>query len=136
MKMNAFELSARAMSAQLIRLNTVASNLANSNVMAASKDEAYKPLRAVFKSAFDDQFKESGRSTVDVDSIVRESRDPARVYMPSHPLANDQGFVFRSPVDTSEEMVEMMEARRQYQNNVEVLTTMRKLMSQTLNIGR
>ena len=46
--MNSFELSARAMSAQLIRLNTVASNLANANTMSATAEEAYKPLRAIF----------------------------------------------------------------------------------------
>lgn len=134
--MNAFELSARAMSAQLIRLNTVASNLANANTMSATPEEAYKPLRAIFKTAYDDAFKQSGRSTVDVDKVTRENREAARVYMPSHPLANSEGFVFRSSVEPSEEMVEMMEASRQYQNNVEVLTTMRKLMSQTLNVGR
>lgn len=134
--MNAFEVSARAMSAQLIRLNTVASNLANANTMSADSDTAYKPLRAIFKTSYDDAFKQSGRSTVDVSKITIEAREAARVYMPSHPLANADGFVFRSSVDPSEEMVEMKEASRQYQNNVEVLTTMRKLMGQTLNIGR
>ena len=134
--MNSFEVSARAMSAQLVRMNTIASNLANANTMSRSSEEAFKPMRANFKTVYDDVFKNSGRATVDVTGIEREDKDAIRVYQPSHPLANAEGFVFRSPVDASEEMVEMMESSRAYQNNVEVLTTMRKLMSQTLNIGR
>jgi flagellar basal-body rod protein FlgC len=46
------------------------------------------------------------------------------------------GFVYRAAVDENEEMVEMVEASRQYQNNVEVISTIRALMMRTINMGK
>jgi Flagellar basal body rod protein len=56
--------------------------------------------------------------------------------MPSHPEANKEGYIFKAPINVEEEMVDMMEASRQYQNNVEVITTLKALTMKTLNIGR
>ncbi|MDC0976040.1 flagellar basal body rod C-terminal domain-containing protein, partial [Alphaproteobacteria bacterium] len=63
-------------------------------------------------------------------------RDPIKTYMPSHPAANKEGYIFKAPVNVDEEMVDMMEASRQYQNNVEVVTTLRALTMRTLQIGK
>jgi len=56
--------------------------------------------------------------------------------MPHHPSADAEGFVYRAAVDENEEMVEMVEASRQYQNNVEVISTIRALMMRTINMGK
>ena len=56
--------------------------------------------------------------------------------MPSHPAANENGYIFKAPVNVEEEMVDMMDASRQYQNNVEVITTLKALTMKTLNLGR
>ena len=80
--------------------------------------------------------KQSGVSTVDVVGIKEVLRDPEKIYMPGHPEANDDGYVFRASVDENEEMVEMLEASRQYQNNVEVVSTLRTLMMRTINMGK
>jgi len=80
--------------------------------------------------------KRTGLSTVDAVDVKETSREPARVYMPSHPDSDLEGYVFRAAVDENEEMVEMLEASRQYQNNIEVVSTMRSLMMRTINMGK
>ena len=74
----------------------------------------------MFETKFADALKRSGLSTVDVVGI-ESARDPERAYMPDHPQADKDGFVYRAAVDENEEMIEMVEASRQYQNNAEVV---------------
>ena len=133
---NIFDISGRAMAAQLVRLNTVASNLANAGTIAGSKEEAFKALKPVFETKFGDALKRSGISTVDVAGIEAINRDPEKAFMPDHPMADAQGFVYRAAVDENEEMIEMTEASRQYQNNAEVVSTLRALMMRTINMGK
>ena len=133
---NIFDISGRAMAAQLVRLNTVASNLANAGTISNSKETAFKALKPVFATKFSDALKRSGISTVDVVGIEAIRRDPEKAYMPDHPQADKDGFVYRAAVDENEEMIEMVEASRQYQNNVEVLSTLRALMMRTISMGK
>ena len=56
--------------------------------------------------------------------------------MPEHPQADKEGYVYKAAVNVDQEMVEMMEAGRQYQNNIEVISTIRALMMRTLNLGK
>ena len=58
------------------------------------------------------------------------------IYEPGHPNADDQGYVYKAPVNSDEEMVDMLEASRQYQNNLEVIPTVRTLMMRTINMGK
>ena len=76
------------------------------------------------------------RASVEVREVISLNRDPQRVHEPGHPLADDEGFVYVAPVDVNEEMVDMLEASRQYQNNLEVVTTLRTLMLRTANMGK
>ena len=126
----------RAMAAQLVRLNTVASNLANAGSTTGDPNTAYKPLKPVFKTEYSDLVKKNGVATVDAIQVKEIDRDPIKTYMPSHPAANKEGYIFKAPVNVDEEMVDMMEASRQYQNNVEVVTTLRALTMRTLQIGK
>jgi len=133
---NIFDISGRAMASQLIRLNTVASNLANAGTISGSKEEAYRSLKPVFATQFSNAIESDGVSTVDVVGIEAITRDPERVFMPNHPSADADGYVYRAAVDENEEMIEMVEANRQYQNNVEVISTLRGLMMRTINMGK
>ena len=133
---NIFDISGRAMASQLIRLNTVASNLANAGTISGSKEEAYRSLKPVFATQFSDAIESNGVSTVDVVGIEAITRDPERVFMPNHPSSGADGYVYRAAVDENEEMIEMVEANRQYQNNVEVISTLRGLMMRTINMGK
>tara|TARA_B100000902_G_scaffold161847_1_gene157253 strand:- start:91 stop:507 length:417 start_codon:yes stop_codon:yes gene_type:complete len=133
---NIFDISGRAMSAQLTRLNTVASNLANANNVSGSIDKAYRAIKPVFETKFSDSLRQSGLASVDAVQIKEVNRLPEKVYMPEHPQANEEGFIFNAAVNVEEELVEMLEASRQYQNNIEVVSTLRNLMMRTINMGK
>ncbi len=89
-----FEIGHRAMSAQLTRMNTAASNLANAGSVAGSEEEAYRPMRTVFEQELD---RASGLSSVRVGGVVREDVAPIRRHDPGHPLADENGDVCRPP---------------------------------------
>ena len=133
---NIFDVVGRSMAAQMVRMNTIASNLANLESKAGSPEEAYKPIRPVFETVFSNSYKNDGIATVDVKDVLALDREPEMVYEPGHPSANEQGYIFRSAVNSDEEMVEMLETSRQYQNNLEVLGTVRQLMMRTINMGK
>ncbi|MEI9927800.1 MAG: flagellar basal body rod protein FlgC [Sphingomonas sp.] len=128
-----FQVAGRAMSAQLIRMNTTASNLANAGTVASSPDAAYRSIKPVFRTHFDDA---SGMSTVDVEQIVRAGADPTKRYDPGNPMADKDGNVWESSVDQTRELVDMLETARSYQNNVEVMQTAKSLIIDTLKLGR
>lgn len=129
--MTIFDVGTRAMSAQLVRMNAAASNLANAGTVAGSEAEAYRPLRAVFSEQLD-----AGRamSTVKVDSISRSTAVPVREHVPDHPMADANGDIWTAPVDQNAEMIEMMESSRQYQNMVEAMQTAKQLMLETMRM--
>ena len=128
-----FQVAGRAMSAQLTRMNTTASNLANAGGVTGSADTAYKTMKPVFRTSFD---KATGLSTVDVQQIVTAGEAPTKRYDPANPLADKDGNVFDAAVDESRELVDMMETARTYQNNVEVMQTAKSLILDTLKMGR
>ena len=128
-----FQVAGRAMSAQLVRMNTTASNLANVGQVASSPGEAYRTMKPVFRTAFDAA---SGMATVDVENVVVAGEAPTKRYDPGNPMADKDGNVWESAVDETRELVDMMETARTYQHNVEVMQTAKTLITQTLNLGR
>ncbi|MCB2088032.1 MAG: flagellar basal body rod protein FlgC [Sphingomonadaceae bacterium] len=129
--MTLFDLAQRGMSSQMVRMNAAASNLANAGSVAGSQDKAYRPLRPVFAEELDTA---TGLSSVRVDAVRRSDAAPVKHYDPDHPLADAEGNVWLSAVDENEEMVEMLEASRQYQNLLEALTTAKQLMLETMRM--
>ncbi len=132
--MSLFDVAQRGMSAQLVRMNAAASNLANAGSVAASEAAAYRPMRAVFAEQLDRQSGTSptGLSTVRVAGMLRENAQPIRQHDPDNPLADANGDTWAAPVDENAEMVEMTDASRQYHNLVEALSTAKQLMLDTL----
>ncbi len=126
-----FEISGRAMAAQLVRLNTTASNLANAGSVASSEAAAFRPLKPVFRAIMGDQ----GEATVAIDRVAASEASPTKRHDPTHPMADPNGDVWEATVDSAAEMVEMIETSRQYQNNVQVLQTAKSLILDTLRIG-
>jgi flagellar basal-body rod protein FlgC len=130
--MNVFDIAGRAMSAQLVRLNTTASNLANAGSISGSEKDAFRALKPIFRAIGS----EAGMATVQVDRVIASDTQPTKRYEPNHPLADANGDVWEAGVDSNAEMVEMIEAARQYQNNVQVLETAKSLILDTIRIGR
>ncbi len=130
-----FNMGARAMSAQLARLNAVASNIANAGATAGSAETAYRALRPVFETRYADGDPAAPLATVDVVEVQRSEAEPQRVRAPGHPQADAEGYIYLSNVNVPEELVDMLEASRQYQNIVESMNTMKALTLQTLRLG-
>ena len=136
---NIFGIAGTALNAQVIRMNTTASNLANAGTISPTEDEAYRAKRPVFKSLVEQADLNGGFNSlggVKVKEIVDDTAPVRQVHDPGNPEANEDGFVFLSNVNEVTEMVEMMAASRSYQNNVEVVTTARQLMMRTLDITK
>ena len=127
-----FQVAGRAMTAQLLRMNTTASNLANAGGVAGSADAAYKTMKPVFRTQLDAQ---TGLATVDVEKIVTAGEAPTKRYDPANPQADKDGNVYEAAVDETRELVDMMETARAYQNNVEVMQTAKSLVVDTLKLG-
>ena len=89
-----------------------------------------------FETKFAEHAKTSGLATVDAVEVKQVDIEPEKSFMPEHPQADKEGYVYKAAVNVDQEMVEMMEAGRQYQNNIEVISTIRALMMRTLNLGK
>ena len=126
-----FQVVQRGMSAQMVRMNAAASNIANSGTVSGSEAEAYRPVRAVFQQELDQA---SGLSSVRVSEVRQSDVAAIRRHDPDHPLADENGDVWEAPVDENAEMVEMLEASRQYSNMVEALSTAKQLMLETMRM--
>jgi len=129
-----FNISGSAMSAQSVRLNTTASNLANVETVASSAAGAYRSRQPVFQAMLGD-YSRPGEVGVRMLDIVETQGEIQRRYDPGHTLANRDGYVFGSNVNPVEEMANMISASRAFQNNVEVLTTSRDLLLRVLSLG-
>jgi flagellar basal-body rod protein FlgC len=127
-----FDIAGAGMSAQSVRLNTVASNLANAESVSGDPNKVYRARHPVFEAV------ETGDvgASVKVDGIVENQAAPEKRYDPGNPLADGTGYVYAPNVNSVEEMVDMISASRSYQNNVEVMNTARNQMLATLKLGQ
>lgn len=128
-----FGVSGSAVSAQSQRLNVVASNLANADAVAGPDGEAYKARQVVFETV---PMGSDSSAGVKVRSVIESNEPMRKVHNPTHPMADADGYVNQSNVNTVEEMVNMISASRSYQNNIEVMNTAKSLLLKTLQIGQ
>jgi flagellar basal-body rod protein FlgC len=136
---NIFGIAGSALNSQTVRMNTIASNLANAGTVSGSDQDAFRAKRAVFKAIMDQQVApqdSSYQGGVKVQQIKDDPTPVRRMLDPGNPLADKDGYVFTSNVNEMGEMVDMMAASRSYQNNVEVINTARQLMLRTLEITK
>jgi flagellar basal-body rod protein FlgC len=135
-----FDVAGSALTAQSIRLNVVASNLANADAVAADPAGAYRARAPVFQSMLQqvaaDGDADPAAVGVRVLGVWQSPAEPARRHQPGHPLADADGYVWASNVNVVEEMANMISASRSFQTNVEVMNTSRDLLLKTLSMGR
>jgi flagellar basal-body rod protein FlgC len=136
-----FDIAGSGLSAQSVRLNTVASNLANADSVSGDPSTVYKARHPVFQAVQQQMLGASStenqsESAVRVTGIVESQAAPQMRYDPGNPLANAQGNVYAPNVNVIEEMTDMISASRAYQDNVEVMNTSKDLMLATLKLGQ
>lgn len=130
-----FDTAGSGMSAQSLRLNLVASNLANVDNVSSSIGQTYRARHPVFRAMFD-QFNPNDPAVgVEVNGVIESQTALKMEYAPNHPLADNDGYIYRSNVDLAEEMANMISASRSYQSNVEVVNSAKQLLSATLRLG-
>lgn len=133
-----YRVSGSAMTAQTVRLNTIASNLANAESPAASEEAAYKARRPVFAAIYESSkvmdSAAMAAARVQVLDVV-ETGGAVKRYEPGHPLANAQGHVFYPEINTVEEMADMMSASRNFETHVEVLNSVKSMQQSLLRLG-
>ncbi len=131
-----FDTASSGMSAQNLRLNLVASNMANIDSVSSSVKETYRARQPVFQTTLDQMNQDDTSVGVRLAGVV-ESKAPLRMeYAPHHPKANEEGYIFRPNVNMVEEMSNMISASRSYQSNVEVVNAAKQLLSATLQMGQ
>jgi flagellar basal-body rod protein FlgC len=133
------DIAGSALSAQSLRLNTTASNMANADSVSSSIAQTYRARHPVFATMMDDMMTgfegDSAGTGVSVKGII-ESQTPARSeYQPNNPLADENGYIHMPNINMVEEMANMMSATRSYQMNIEVASATKTLMQQTLQLG-
>lgn len=144
---NIFNIAGSAMSAQTIRLNTVASNMANVDSVASSADQTYRARKPVFSQMMNDSMKNNGWSDttlddsgagvgVKVDGIVESDAPLKARYEPDNPMSNEQGYVYYPNVNPIEEMADMMSASRSFQTNVDIMNSAKGMMQKMLTLGQ
>ncbi|MUH71408.1 flagellar basal body rod protein FlgC [Psychrosphaera haliotis] len=132
---NIFNVSGSGMSAQSVRLNTTASNIANANTVSSSVDETYRARHPVFQAEMSKALSDQSAG-VNVLGVV-ESDAPLKVeYSPNHPLADKDGYVYKPNVNVVEEMANMISASRSYETNVQIADAAKTMLSKTLQMGQ
>ncbi len=137
---NVFNITGSGMSAQSMRLNTTASNIANADSVSSSADQTYRARHPVFAAAMQEaaagQAGQEAGTGVKVLGIV-ESDKPLNVeYSPNHPMADKDGYIYKPNVNVIEEMTNMISASRSYQTNVQLAESAKNMLNKTLMLGQ
>ena len=131
-----FDIAGSGMSAQSVRLNTTASNLANADSVSGDASQVYKAKHPLFEAIRNGLGKDASTTGVAVKGIFENQAPPSARYEPGNPLADANGYVYAPNVNSVEEMVDMISASRSYQNNVEVMNSAKEMMLATLRLGQ
>jgi len=131
-------ISGSALTAEKLRLDIIANNLANINTTRTPQGGPYRRQVALFAQNLERASFKAGASPsgVRVAYIAHDSTPPKLVYEPDHPDANDEGYVALPNVDVIKEMVDMVTATRSYEANVTVLNAAKNMFLKALEIGR
>ncbi|WP_304641080.1 flagellar basal body rod protein FlgC [Pseudomonas sp.] len=140
-----FNIASSGMSAQSLRLNTIASNIANAETVSSSIDQTYRARNPVFATVFSEQQglggslfadQQQAGQGVEVRGIVESEAPLQPRYQPDHPMADQDGYVYYPNVNVVEEMANMMAASRSYQTNVEIMNTAKTMLQRVLTLGQ
>ena len=129
-----FDVAGSAMTAQSVRLSTIASNLANADSVSGDPTAVFRAKQPVFST--EAVAGNPALAGVRVTEVSESTAAPLKRYEPGHPLADAQGYVYAPDIDPVAQMVDLISASRSYQANVEVFNSAKELAMATLNMGR
>ncbi len=138
---NIFDVAGSGMSAQSVRLNTTASNIANADAVSSSINETYRARHPVFaaemaNASATQSLGQQSSMKVAVKGIVESDAPLLKEYSPDHPMSDNDGFIYKPNVNVMEEMADMISASRSYQMNTQVADAAKSMLQQTLRMGK
>ncbi len=144
--MNSMNVSASGLTAQTLRMDTIAENIANVNTTRTENGTPYKRKTVLFQEKNDEHpfsqvfnkivgSKANGKGVL-VTNIIEDDTEGSLIYDPGNPDANADGYVQMPNVNIVTEMVNMISASRSYEANVTALTTTKSMIAKTLEISR
>lgn len=134
---NIMNISTTGMSAENVRLNTTASNIANANSVSSSYEDTYKARHPVFAAALDQASQDQTKGVgVNVLGIVESSKPLQVEYAPGNPMADENGYIYKPNVNIVEEMADMLSASKAYETNVQVADTTKRIFRRVLQLGQ
>lgn len=137
---NTMGISATGMSAERLRMEVIANNLANAQSTRSANGGAYRRQEVVFEAIMADTMKKASGATglggVRAVEIVEDQSELPKIYMPGHPDADKEGYVTMPNVQLPMEMVDLLTASRAYEANVKAAQTFRQMQEQALSILR
>ena len=130
--LDTIHISSAGLKAQQDRLKVVSENIANAESVGTRDGQApYRRQTISFKNALD---KESGEQMVRTDKVRTDKSDFVKKYEPSNPQADTQGYVLYPNVNPVNEMMDMREAKRGYEANIDVIQTSKAMLSETIGL--
>ncbi len=133
---SAMDIAASGLSAERVRMNTIASNLANAKTTKTADGTPFRRIDPLFRSeGLDAGSGMQGVAKVSVERLVRDPRQGALVFDPEHPDANASGYVEYPNVDVVEEMVNMITAARAYEAGVSAIESIKGMANAAIKIG-
>jgi len=134
---NIFDVAGSGMSAQSVRLNVTASNLANANTISSSAEDTYRGRHPIFAAEMQKAAANQEESvSVKVLGIVEDQDPLQQEYNPNHPMADKDGYIYKPNVNVMEEMANMISASRSYQTNVQIADAAKQMLVRTLQLGK
>ena len=135
---NIFDITGSGMTAQSLRMNTTASNIANANSVSSSIDQTYRGRHPVFAAELSQAKRLQGDASVGVKVLgIVESDAPLNVeYAPNHPMADENGYIYKPNINIMEEMANMISASRAYETNVQTADAAKQMLMRTLRLGQ
>jgi flagellar basal-body rod protein FlgC len=130
---NALKISSSGLTAERLRMDTISSNIANVNTTRGEDGKPYVRKIAVFKEILDNK---TGGAGVKAEKIVDDPSPLRKEYDPSHPDADEEGYVTLPNVNILNEMADMISASRSYEANIDTLNANKSMFMKALEIGR
>ncbi|MCP4752271.1 MAG: flagellar basal body rod protein FlgC [Proteobacteria bacterium] len=143
--LDSLEISSSGLSAQRLRMKVIASNIANVNTTRTPGGGPYRrkdvilaalPSHKSFQDELISQEKDDGTRHVKVVGVAEDGRAPKLKYDPSHPDANEEGYVELPNIDMVEEITNMMVAKRSYEANIAAINATKNMIVRALDIGK
>ncbi len=134
---SSLDVSASGLSAERVRMNIISNNLANANTTSGPDGKPYTRKLVMFREMLDSTLNKNGSSEgVEVADIVDSKTPYKKIFDPSHPDVDKDGFVLYPNVNPVEEMVDMITATRSYEANIAAFNAAKTMMNKALEMGQ